>query len=325
MMKFNNLGSFKIVIKVSFLILILAITGLYPSKIKTTIPLVDLESPITDAIRWSQHVFAPFLDFVSQLIGKINGVIYNIMSYLPVYGVRFSSNVVLEVAILPIALALLIWLVSEFRYAVFTFFAFQIFLFLGYWEPTLRSLSLVFTATSLSIAIGFPIGVMMARSDRFETVMKPVLDFMQSFPPYIYLVPAVIFFGLGAAPAVIATILFAVPPPAKLTNLGLREVPVELIEAGKSFGCNSFQLLYKVEFPEALPSILVGINQCIMMSLGMVVIAALIGAGGLGAQVIIGIQRLWIGKGVLSGLLVVLLAMWLDRVTQSFRKRQERR
>lgn len=289
-------------------------------KVKNSKALVDLESPITDIVRWSQRVFEPIFDVVSSIINTIDKVFYNMLRFLSVYEIRLNADKVFSVSILSLVLAVLIYFLITYKYAIATFFVFHVFLWLGYWDAMLRTFSLVLTAATLAMAIGFPLGVLMARNDRMEMIMKPVLDFMQSFPPYIYLVPAVVFFGLGAAPGVVATVLFAIPPPAKLTNLGIREVPGELVEAGKSFGCNWIQLLFRVEFPEAFPSILIGVNQCIMMSLGMVVIAALIGAGGLGAQVIIGIQRLWIGKGVVSGLLIVLLAVWIDRVTQSFKK-----
>jgi glycine betaine/proline transport system permease protein len=289
-------------------------------KVKNSKALVDLESPITDIVRWSQRVFEPIFDVVSSIINTIDKVFYNMLRFLSVFEMRLNADKVFSVSILSLVLAVLIYFLITYKYAIATFFVFHVFLWLGYWDAMLRTFSLVLTAATLAMAIGFPLGVLMARNDRMEMIMKPVLDFMQSFPPYIYLVPAVVFFGLGAAPGVVATVLFAIPPPAKLTNLGIREVPGELVEAGKSFGCNWIQLLFRVEFPEAFPSILIGVNQCIMMSLGMVVIAALIGAGGLGAQVIIGIQRLWIGKGVVSGLLIVLLAVWIDRVTQSFKK-----
>ena len=281
----------------------------FSKKAEEIMPLVNFEDPISDAVRWSQRNFEPFFDLIASVIRNINEFYYHTMNFFPLYEFKLSSEIGVGVSMLAIALALLVGLLSGYKYAAATFVVFEIFLCLGYWKAALVTFSLVLTAAFISIAIGFPLGVIMARSDRCETLISPALDFMQSFPPYIYLVPAVVFFGLGAAPGVVATVLFAVPPPARLTNLGIREIPYELKEAGRSFGCNSFQLLYKVEFPEAFPSILVGINQCIMMSLGMVVIAALIGAGGLGAEVIVGIQRLWIGKGIVAGLLVVMLAM----------------
>ncbi len=318
------------VIKLSLIILtsllVLLTTFIEPNidsrwvKVKNSKAMVNIEAPITDIVRWSQRVFEPFLDVVASIIDIINNGFYNMLRFPSVYEIRLNADNVLGVSILSLVLTVLAYIFFGNKYAIATFFVFHLFLWLGYWGAMLKTFSLVLTSTTFALAIGFPIGVIMARSDPFEILMKPVLDFMQSFPPYVYLVPAVIFFGLGAAPGVVATVLFAIPPPAKLTNLGIREVPDELVEAGKSFGCNWLQLLFRVEFPEAFPSILVGVNQCIMMSLGMVVIAALIGAGGLGAQVIIGIQRLWIGKGVVSGILIVLLAIWIDRATQSFKK-----
>lgn len=317
----------KILIQVTILIIFLLVAGFlnlpsnpFLGEVKDAKSLIALEDRVSESVRWAQVTFDDFFEFVSKCINAVDTFFHNALSFLPIYEVRLGSNIVLNISALGIAFMLFTWFVSGYKYGISTFFIFQVFVSLGYWEAVLSTFSLVLTASLLSICIGFPFGVIMARSDALETLLKPVLDFMQSFPPYIYLVPAVIFFGLGAAPGVVATVIFAVPPPAKLTNLGIREVPDELIEAGKSFGCNTFQLLYKVELPRAFPTILVGINQCIMMSLGMVIIAALIGAGGLGAEVIVGIQRLWIGKGVVSGFLVVLLAIWLDRVSQSFKK-----
>jgi len=289
-------------------------------KVKGGQSLVSLEDPITDIVRWAQRVFGSVFEIISTVIGQINRLFDSMLRVLPIYGIRVSCDKSVYIPILGVALTLLIWFVSGYKYGLGTFVTFEMFANLGYWDAALSTLSLVLTATLISIAIGFPLGVVMARSDTVEALMNPVLDFMQSFPPYVYLVPAVVFFGLGAAPGIIATVIFAVPPPARLTNLGIREVPPELIEAGQSFGCSTLQLLYKVELPTAFSSLLLGLNQCIMMSLGMVIIAALIGAGGLGAQVIIGIQRLWIGKGIVSGFLVVVMAVWIDRVTQSFKK-----
>jgi len=158
----------------------------------------------------------------------------------------------------------------------------------------------------------------MARSDKVEALVRPVLDFMQTMPPFVYLIPAAIFFGLGKVPGTIATVVFAMPPAVRLTNLGIRQVHEENIEAGLAFGCTPRQLLTKVQLPLAMPTIMQGVNQTIMLSLSMVVIASMIGAGGLGNVVLTGIQRLNVGLGFEGGLGVVLIAILLDRVTQTF-------
>jgi glycine betaine/proline transport system permease protein len=143
---------------------------------------------------------------------------------------------------------------------------------------------------------------------------------MQTMPPFVYLIPAVLFFGLGSTPGIVATVIFAIVPGIRLTSLGMRQIQPDLIEAGRAFGCNTLQLLRKVEIPNAMPSIMMGINQVIMMSLSMVIITALIGAGGLGAKIVWGIQRMYVGMGMIAGLAVVLVAILLDRVTQNIRK-----
>jgi glycine betaine/proline transport system permease protein len=189
---------------------------------------------------------------------------------------------------------------------------------LGLWPQTVDTLALVLTATAVALVLGVPLGIATARSDRLDRLMRPVLDLMQTMPAFVYLIPAAMFFGLGRVPGIFATIVFAMPPAVRLTGLGIRQVPRELVEAGLAFGCTSRQLLFKVQMPTALPSIMAGVNQTIMLSLSMVVVSSMIGAGGLGNEVLRGIQRLDIGLGFESGLAVVILAVLLDRFTQSF-------
>jgi glycine betaine/proline transport system permease protein len=209
------------------------------------------------------------------------------------------------------------WRVSA-RFAVFAVVALVLIFGMDIWEETVATLALVIGASLVALAIGIPLGVAMARSDRVEAMMRPLLDLMQTMPPFVYLIPAAIFFGLGTVPGTIATLIFAMPPAVRLTNLGIRQVGREHIEAGLAFGCTPRQLLYKVQLPLALPSIMAGVNQTIMLALSMVVIASMIGAGGLGNTVLTGIQRLNVGLGFEGGLGVVLLAILLDRITQSF-------
>lgn len=189
---------------------------------------------------------------------------------------------------------------------------------MGLWPQLRSTFALVLSAATFSLLIGLPLGIVAARSDLFSRALRPVLDFMQTMPAFVYLIPAVMFFGLGQVPGVVATIIFATPPAVRLTNLGIRQVPRELVEAGLAFGCTRWQLLRKVQIPTALPSIMAGVNQTMMLGLSMVVIASMIGAGGLGNGVLRGIQRLDIGLGFEAGIAVVLLAIVLDRITQSF-------
>jgi len=214
-------------------------------------------------------------------------------------------------------MALALWRKGIF-FAAFVGLAIMTIHFMGLWDQTVSTLALVIAATFFSLIIGIPLGIWGARNKRAEVGLRSLLDFMQTMPAFVYLIPAVILFGLGRVPAVIATIVFSMPPVVRLTTLGIKQVREELIEAGRSFGSTDSQLLWKIQLPNALPSIMAGINQTIMMALSMVVVASMIGAGGLGEYVLSGIQRLDIGIGFEGGLGVVLLAIILDRLTESF-------
>ncbi|MBP7572781.1 MAG: proline/glycine betaine ABC transporter permease [Rhodoferax sp.] len=187
----------------------------------------------------------------------------------------------------------------------------------GFWPQTMVTLALIIAATAISLVIGLPLGIWVAKSDRVAAVVRPTLDFMQTMPAFVYLIPAAMLFGLGRVPGVLATVIFAMPPVVRLTSLGIRQVNKEQVEAGVTFGCTPMQVLFKVQIPGALPSIMAGINQTIMMALSMVIIASMVGAGGLGNDVLASIQRLDIGLGFESGLAVVLLAIMLDRITET--------
>lgn len=184
----------------------------------------------------------------------------------------------------------------------------------GLWEPMIETVVLIFYATLVSLAIGVPIGILAARRPWLYRFLSPVLDMMQTIPTFVYLVPVLILFGLGVVPGILATVVFAVPAPIRLTYLGLRQVPTALIEAGESFGCTSSQLLFKVKLPAALPTIMAGVNQCIMLSMSMVVIAALVGAGGLGKPVVRSLNSVNVPLGIESGLAIVIVAIILDRL-----------
>jgi glycine betaine/proline transport system permease protein len=196
---------------------------------------------------------------------------------------------------------------------IFTIVAFCLIWNLGYWEDTMATLSLVLYATVMCIAIGVPLGIVVAHHSWSFRLLQPVLDLMQTIPPFVYLIPTLTLFGLGVVPGVISTVIFAIAAPIRLTYLGISEVPKELLEAGKAFGCTKNQLLLRVELPAAMSSIAAGITQCIMLSLSMVVIAALVGADGLGVPVVRALNTVDIAKGFEAGLAIVLLAIWLDR------------
>jgi glycine betaine/proline transport system permease protein len=185
---------------------------------------------------------------------------------------------------------------------------------LGYWEETIETLALVIYATLFCMAIGVPIGIAAAHRPWLYTAIRPVLDLMQTIPTFVYLVPTLFLFGLGVVPGLISTVIFAVPAPIRLTYLGISSVPKNLFEAGESFGATKSQLLWKVELPHALPTIMAGLTQCIMLSLSMVVIAALVGAGGLGRPVVRALNTVNIAQGFEAGIAIVIIAILLDRV-----------
>ncbi|GLT17008.1 permease [Vibrio zhanjiangensis] len=188
---------------------------------------------------------------------------------------------------------------------------------LGYWEEMLETFVLVFAATTMSVLIGVPVGVMAAHRPWLYTLLRPILDLMQTVPTFVYLIPTLVLFGLGIVPGLISTVIFAIAAPIRLTYLGITKVPEELIEAGQAFGASKSKLLFKVELPAAMPSIMAGVTQCIMLSLSMVVIAALVGADGLGKPVVRALNTVNISQGFEAGLAIVLVAIILDRLCKS--------
>lgn len=192
----------------------------------------------------------------------------------------------------------------------------------GYWEMAMKTLSLVISSVFFSLLIGIPTGINMARNDRTQTILQPILDAMQTMPSFVYLIPALMFFGMGKVPAMFATIIYAVPPVIRLTNVGIRTVDKEAVEASKAFGATPRQVLFDVQLPLAKPSIMLGINQTTMMALAMVVIGSMIGAKGLGMEVLLAINRIEVGRGFEAGLSIVFLAIVIDRITHSFSEKK---
>lgn len=218
---------------------------------------------------------------------------------------------------------ILFWFIANRKIAIGTAIGLYLIYNMQLWKPSIETLALVLAAAALALLLGIPLGILTARSNLAHKIIMPLLDFMQTMPAFVYLIPAVLFFGLGQVPGLFATVVFAMPPTIRLTGLGIRQVPVELVEATDAFGSTEWQKLFKVQIPLALPTIMAGINQCIMLSLSMVVIAAMIGAGGLGNEVLAGISRLDIAKGFEGGLAIVVMAIILDRVTQSFSEKHK--
>lgn len=212
--------------------------------------------------------------------------------------------------------ALAAWRWSGRGVAIFTILGFAFIDMIGLWPETMTTLAMIATSVLFCAIIGLPLGILAARSDMFWKIVRPVLDIMQTIPSFVYLVPIVMLFGVGMAPGIIATIIFAIPPMVRLTNLGIRNVRGDLIEAARAFGSTEWQMLWDLQFPLALRTILAGLNQTLMLSLSMVVIAALIGAGGLGLIVNTGLGRLDVGGATAGGVGIVILAIVLDRITQ---------
>jgi len=219
-------------------------------------------------------------------------------------------------------IAIAAWRFSGKGLAIFTIITMTFIGFLGLWGDTMTTLAMVLSSVIFCALAGIPLGIWAGRSDAFETGIRPVLDAMQTTPAFVYLVPIVMLFSVGNVAGVLATIVFALPPIIRLTSLGIRQVHPELVEAAQAFGATNWQVLVRVQVPLAMPTILAGLNQTIMMALSMVVIAALIGAGGLGSPVILGLNTLDIGRAVIGGLSIVLMAIVLDRLTQSMAQKK---
>lgn len=228
-------------------------------------------------------------------------------------------------ALILIALfGLLAWWVRGLPFAVFTVLAFGLVESMGHWAPTMATLALVVTAAAIAAMIGVPVGILAARHRMVSAVVRPMLDLMQTLPAFVYLIPAIFFFGVGQVPGAVATIIFAMPPAVRLSELGIRQVDEEVVEAGHAFGASPGHILTRIQLPLALPTIMAGINQVIMLALSMVVIAGIVGAGGAGALVYRGISNLDVGLGFEAGLSIVILAIFLDRTSASLNDRAQR-
>lgn len=257
-----------------------------------------------------------------QIIPVITPVSNAISDFLEIILKGFESLLlILPPIVMILVLGIMVWFLVEKKLSIFMTLS-LIFLYgLQLWPQTMGTLALVLAGTLVSLLLGVPLGIMSSQNDNFEKVMRPILDLMQTMPSFVYLIPSVIFFGLGKVAALVAILIFSIPPAIRLTNLGIRQVPEDMVEAAKSFGATRFQILTGVQLPLALPTIMTGVNQCIMMALSMSVIAAMIGAGGLGRDVLKAMQTIDIGLGVEGGLGIVLVAIILDRITESLSKR----
>ncbi|MBD3225405.1 MAG: ABC transporter permease subunit [Caldithrix sp.] len=259
--------------------------------------------------------FEVIINWLTANLGGLFDTIRNVVS-----GILFGLNELLlfpHPLILIVLFAALAWWIAKRGVGIFTLIGMFLVWYMGFWEVTMDTLALVITSVLIALMIGLPVGIWASKNDVVENVVRPILDFMQTLPAFVYLIPAVLFFQLGAVPGVIATLIFSLPPAVRLTNLGIRQVPKEIKEAALAFGSTPSQMLFKAELPVALPTIMAGVNQTIMLALSMVVIAGMIGAGGLGNEVLKGITQLKIGLGFESGISIVILAIFLDRITQA--------
>ncbi|MHA7964738.1 ABC transporter permease [Paenibacillus sp. CAU 1782] len=270
--------------------------------------------PLADWVEWLQDWMGdnlwPLFSFISMVIGGIVKGLNTALVWLPP----------LAVIILFTAIA---WYIGKWRMGVFTIVGLLLIDNLGLWNQTMQTLALVLTAAFISILIGIPLGILCARSNKMQKIVTPVLDFMQTMPAFVYLLPAITFFNLGVVPGVISSIIFAIPPTIRLTNLGIRQVPAELVEAADAFGSTPGQKLVKLQLPIALPTIMAGVNQTIMLSLSMVVIASMVGAQGVGATVYRAVTQVKTGVGFEAGIAIVILAIILDRLTQQVIKKSK--
>ncbi|MBO8128361.1 MAG: proline/glycine betaine ABC transporter permease [Peptococcaceae bacterium] len=267
---------------------------------------------IDGAVKWCMLHFQPFFDFVSSILLWLMVKTEHFLLWLPWWLVIIATCYFGWKATRRIAVGLGMGA------------ALALIGVLGMWEPMMQTLAIVGAAVVVSLILGIPTGIMMARSNAFEAAIKPILDAMQTLPSFVYLIPAMMFFGLGKVPAIMATVIYAIPPIIRLTNLGIRQVPEEVVEAGKAFGCTPMQLLTKIQIPLAMPTIMSGINQTTMMALAMVVVASMIGAQGMGELVLLALSRIEVGNGFEAGLGIVILAIVIDRVLQGFGQQKQR-
>ncbi|MFP4521833.1 MAG: ABC transporter permease [Fibrobacterota bacterium] len=281
-------------------------------------PRFELGSYIESAIDWLSNTFSVVFGIISTTVEALVGAFQTILIF---------PNQYLMAAIIVILVHLAFsggekkisgaaWKKSG-GMVIFAVIGLLLLMSLDLWTETMQTIALVISAAFLAMVIGIPLGIYAARNDRFESIIRPILDLMQTMPPFVYLIPAILFFSVGNVPGVVATVVFAVPPAVRLTSLGIRNVSKEVVEAALSFGATNRQLLFKVQIPLAKNTILAGVNQVIMLALSMVVIASMVGASGLGQLVYKGILRADLALGFEAGLGIVIIAILLDRITQA--------
>ncbi len=256
--------------------------------------------------------------FVNYITGNFRGAFNLLRETIDAFvgGLEAVLSAPPEFVMIAILAAIALF-VAGWRMAVFTVLGFLLLISLGLWNDSMLTLALILASGVVSLILGIPLGIFAAKSQVLETALRPTLDIMQTMPAFVYLVPMIVFLGLGNGPALVATVIFAAPPAVRLTMLGIQQVPRDTVEAAHAFGATPWQTLRKVELPQALPTIMAGVNQVIMLALSMVVIAALVGAGGLGEVVVRGLSQLNVGRALVGGVGIVIIAIYLDRVTRN--------
>ncbi len=270
------------------------------------IPQLPVSELIEAGTQWLVDTFSGFFNFITQTGSSFMDSFTNVLSWVPPF-----------LFILLIALLAYFANKREWGLPVFTVIGLGYILNQGLWPQLIDTIALIVVATVITVIIGIPIGILSAKSDTANAIVQPILDFMQTMPAFVYLIPAVAFFSIGMVPGIFASFIYALAPTVRFTNLGIREIDPELIEASESFGSTKSQKLFKIELPLAKNTIMAGINQTVMLTLSMVVIASMIGAPGLGGNVLTALQRAQVGDGFVAGLAIVILAVIVDRLTQS--------
>ncbi|MFC5590582.1 ABC transporter permease [Sporosarcina soli] len=276
-------------------------------KLLPRLPFADW---IDDGVDWLVDTFGTIFDGIS---GFLAGIVEGSVEWL---------NMVPSI-LLAVLFSLLAWFISTRRIALFSLIGLLFIDYLGYWYPMLQMLALVLTSVLFALLIGIPIGVWGSQQATVRKIINPILDLMQTMPAFVYLLPAIFFFNIGVVPGVVASVIFSMPPTIRLTMLGIQQVPKDLIEATEAFGSTTWQRLWKTQIPLAQPTIMAGVNQSIMLSLSMVVIASMVGAPGLGEEVYRAVTQLKTGVGFETGLAIVIVAIILDRITQHAGKKKQ--
>ena len=265
----------------------------------------EIEGFLDDSVDWIVINFGDFFDAISDALKVVLGKLRDLLVWIP----------------WPVMMALVFiigWKVASLKIAAMSVIGLAILATVNLWEPTMVTVAIMIVSVFLSIVVGVPVGILAARSDAVDTGIRPVLDTMQTMPSFVYLVPGIMLFGVGNVAAIFATVLYALPPCIRLTNLGIRQVDASVVEAGRSFGSSYMQLLFKIQIPMAIPTIMAGINQTVMMALAMSTIAAMVGAGGLGIEVLRAMGQLKEGEAIIAGCAIVILAIIIDRISQGY-------